>query len=65
MRYWIVVFRAGRSLGRSWSVFTVQRSTPHAARLLAWPLGAARAVKTATDTVAASRARPPRCTVEN
>jgi hypothetical protein len=35
MRKWIVVFRARNSLGRSCSVFTVHRSTPQAAELLA------------------------------
>jgi hypothetical protein len=39
-RCFIVVSRFRRRCGRSWSVFTLHRSTPHAYRLVARPLGA-------------------------
>ena len=51
MRNWIVVFRGRRSLGLSWRVFTVQRSTPQTAALLAVPVVEDSPAATASNTL--------------
>jgi hypothetical protein len=61
-RNWIVVFRADRRWGRSWSVFTVHRSPPHADAVAALLGCVARAAEVAR--AAATRiTRKNRCTM--